>query len=83
LRIAKVNPVTGTQDLAPVFAIDKTGVIILWNNAIEQLTGYRSGDMIGKGNREYAIPFFGELRPMLVDYIAVSTDKRLSGKFPE
>jgi PAS domain S-box-containing protein len=66
----------------PVFAIDKTGVVILWNKAIEQLTGYQSKDMIGKGNREYAIPFFGEPRPMLVDYIVISTDKRLSGKFP-
>ena len=66
----------------PVFAIDKTGVIILWNKAIEHLTGYQSKDMIGKGNREYAIPFFGEPRPMLVDYVVISTDKRLSGKFP-
>jgi PAS domain S-box-containing protein len=66
----------------PVFAIDKTGVVILWNKAIEQLTGYQSKDMIGKGNREYAIPFFGEPRPMLVDYIVISTDKRQSGKFP-
>jgi PAS domain S-box-containing protein len=66
----------------PIFAIDKTGVIILWNKAIERLTGYLSKDMIGKGKREYAIPFFGEPRPMLVDYIVISTDKRLSGKFP-
>jgi PAS domain S-box-containing protein len=66
----------------PVFAIDKTGVVILWNKAIEQLTGYLSRDMIGKGNREYAIPFFGEPRPMLVDYIVISTDKRLSGQLP-
>ena len=66
----------------PVFAIDKTGVIIIWNKAIEQLTGVRSGDMVGKGNREYSIPFFGKRRPMLVDYIVISTDKRLSGKLP-
>ena len=66
----------------PIFAIDKTGVIILWNKAIERLTGYLSKDMIGKGKREYAIPFYGEPRPMLVDYIVISTDKRLSGKFP-
>jgi PAS domain S-box-containing protein len=66
----------------PIFAIDKTGVIILWNKAIERLTGYLSKDMIGKGNREYSIPFFGDPRPMLVDYIVISTDKRLSGKFP-
>jgi len=66
----------------PVFAIDKTGVIITWNRAMEQLTGVSSKEMVGKGNREYAIPFYGEPRPMLVDYIVISTDKRQSGKFP-
>jgi PAS domain S-box-containing protein len=66
----------------PVFAIDKTGVVIIWNKAMEQLTGVKSKEMVGKGNREYAIPFFGEPRPMLVDYIVISTDKRQSGKFP-
>ncbi|MFY9800801.1 MAG: PAS domain S-box protein [Methanoregula sp.] len=66
----------------PVFAIDKTGVIITWNKAIEQLTGISSKEMVGKGKREYAIPFYGEPRPMLVDYIVISTDKRQSGKFP-
>jgi hypothetical protein len=49
---------------------------------MEQLTGVQSKEMVGKGNREYAIPFFGEPRPMLVDYIVISTDKRQSGKFP-
>ena len=67
---------------SPVFAIDKTGVVISWNKAIELLTGIKAKDMLGKGNREYAIPFYGEPRPMLVDYIVISTDKRQSGKFP-
>jgi PAS domain S-box-containing protein len=66
----------------PVFAIDKTGVIITWNKAMEQLTGISAKEMVGKGKREYAIPFYGEPRPMLVDYIVISTDKRQSGKFP-
>jgi PAS domain S-box-containing protein len=75
---------SGTIDTLehPVFAIDKTGVIITWNRAMEQLTGVSSREMVGKGNREYAIPFYGEPRPMLVDYIVISTDKRQSGKFP-
>ncbi len=75
---------SGTIDALehPVFAIDKTGVIITWNRAMEQLTGVSSREMVGKGNREYAIPFYGEPRPMLVDYIVISTDKRQSGKFP-
>jgi PAS domain S-box-containing protein len=67
---------------SPVFAIDKTGVIITWNKAMEQLTGFSAKEMVGKGKREYAIPFYGEPRPMLVDYIVISTDKRQSGKFP-
>ena len=66
----------------PVFAIDKTGIIITWNKAMEQLTGVSAKEMVGKGNREYAIPFYGDPRPMLVDYIVISTDKRQSGKFP-
>ena len=66
----------------PVFAIDKTGVIITWNKAMEHLTGVTAKEMVGKGNREYAIPFYGEPRPMLVDYIVISTHKRQSGKFP-
>jgi PAS domain S-box-containing protein len=66
----------------PVFAIDKTGVIITWNKAMEQLTGVPATEMVGKGNREYAIPFYGEPRPMLVDYVVISSDKRQSGKFP-
>jgi PAS domain S-box-containing protein len=78
------NTFTKTIDTLenPVFAIDKTGVVIIWNKAMEELTGVQSKEMIGKGNREYAIPFFGEPRPMLVDYIVISTDKRQSGKFP-
>ena len=78
------NTFTGTIETLenPVFAIDKTGVVIAWNKAIEKLTGVSAKDMVGKGNREYAIPFYGEPRPMLVDYIVISTDKRQSGKFP-
>ena len=49
---------------------------------MEQLTGFSAKEMVGKGKREYAIPFYGEPRPMLVDYIVISTDKRQSGKFP-
>ena len=78
------NTFTKTIDTLenPVFAIDKTGVVIAWNKAIEKLTGVSAKDMVGKGKREYAIPFYGEPRPMLVDYIVISTDKRQSGKFP-
>jgi PAS domain S-box-containing protein len=53
----------------PVFAVDKKGVIIAWNKALEQLTGVTAAAMIGKGDREYAVPFYGKPAPMLIDHI--------------
>ncbi len=64
----------------PVFAINKAGIVIAWNRAMEQLTGIETKAMMHKGNREYAIPFYGEAKPMLVDYIVMSDDKNKSVK---
>ena len=47
--------------------IDSEGKVIAWNRAIEEMTGIKSADMIGRGNFEYALPFFNERRPLLVD----------------
>ena len=47
--------------------IDAEGKVLAWNRALEHLTGIRSEDMLGKGNYEYAIPFYGEKRPVLID----------------
>ncbi|MDD4653764.1 MAG: PAS domain S-box protein, partial [Methanothrix sp.] len=53
----------------PTFVIDKTGKVIAWNRAIEVMTGIGAGEMLGKGNHEYALPFYGERRPMLADLV--------------
>jgi PAS domain S-box-containing protein len=49
------------------FVIDREGKIITWNKSTEMITGVSKADMIGKGNYEYAIPFYGEHRPVLID----------------
>jgi CheY-like chemotaxis protein len=54
---------------APVFAVDKSGVIIAWSTKIADLTGVSAEEMVGKGNREYAVPFYGKPGPMLIDYV--------------
>ena len=51
------------------FAIDANGRIIAWNKAIEGMTGFKAGEMIGKGNYEHALPFYGERLPILIDYV--------------
>ena len=47
--------------------IDREGRVIAWNRAIEALTGVRKEDILGRGDYEYALPFYGERRPILVD----------------
>ena len=51
------------------FAIDQDGVIIAWNEAAERLTGVKAEYMLGKGNHEYAIPFYGIRKPVLMDLV--------------
>lgn len=55
--------------------IDEKGVVISWNRAIEEMTGIKAEDMIGKGNYEYSLPFYGERRPILIDLVNKSNAK--------
>ncbi len=50
-------------------AIDRHGIVIAWNRAIEAMTGVTKAEMIGKGGYAYAKPFYGEVRPVLVDLV--------------
>ena len=47
--------------------IDKEGRVIAWNRAMEAMTCVKAGEMIGKGNHEYSLPFYGDRRPILID----------------
>lgn len=50
-------------------AIDTEGRAIIWNKATEEMTGVKAENIIGKGDYEYAIPFYGKRRPILVDLL--------------
>lgn len=56
-------------DLLPdaVLAIDIDGKVIAWNRAMEEMTGAKAGDMLGRGDHEYSLPFYGTRRPILID----------------
>ena len=56
------------------FVIDKEGKVIAWNRAIEALTGFKAEDMLGKGNYEHALPFYGRRRPILIDLVLRSQE---------
>jgi PAS domain S-box-containing protein len=51
------------------FVINREGIVVAWNKAMEDLTGVPAASMLGKGNYEYALPFYGERKPMLANLI--------------
>jgi len=62
------------------FAIDLAGNVIAWNRAIEEMTGVKAEEMLGRGNQEYSIPFYGMRRPILIDLI-FRQDKEITKEY--
>jgi PAS domain S-box-containing protein len=61
--------------------IDREGKVISWNKAIEEMTGVAAKDMLGKGDHEYSIPFYGERRPILIDLV-FEENEEIKKKYP-
>jgi two-component system cell cycle sensor histidine kinase/response regulator CckA len=64
-----------------MFVIDADKKVIAWNRAIEQMTGVPKAEMIGKGDYEYALPFYGERRPILIDLALLPDVEFEKGKY--
>ena len=76
------NLVEITQSIPePTFAIDTQGTVISWNKAMESLTGVPASDILNKGQYEYALPFYGVRRPVLIDLVLKHDDAYLSSHY--
>ena len=62
------------------FVIDDQGKVIAWNKAIEEMTGFEASYMLGKSNYEYAIPFYGKRRPILID-LALKPQQEIEAEY--
>jgi|GEM_PF-803633 len=51
------------------FVIDRDSKVIAWNRAIEKMTGMSKEEVLGSGDYNYSIPFYGFRRPILIDLI--------------
>jgi len=60
-----------TIDFLPdaTFAVDLSGKVIAWNRAIEEMTGVKAAEILGKGDYEYTRAFYSMRRPMLIDLV--------------
>ena len=62
------------------FVIDIEGRVITWNKAMEEMTGLKAADILGKGNYEYALPFYGTRRPILINLV-LEPDSEMEKKY--
>ncbi|MBN2575246.1 MAG: response regulator [Deltaproteobacteria bacterium] len=54
--------------------VDAQGKVVAWNKAMEEMTGKKAAEMLGKGDYEYAVPFYAERRPALIDMVTVPNE---------
>lgn len=62
------------------FVIDTNGVVTHWNRAMEEISRVPKAMMLGKGNYEYALPFYGMWRPVLIDLV-LERDAATEGEY--
>jgi PAS domain S-box-containing protein len=66
----------------PTMVIDQQGKLTAWNRAMEELTGVKAANLIGQGDHAYAVPFYGERRPILIDLV-FAPEEELAAKYKE
>ena len=74
LWFSKMNESKKADDLIdfvpiPMLSLDTGGITTAWNKAVEDMTGWKASRVLGKGNHECSLPFYGIRRPMIVDLI--------------
>jgi PAS domain S-box-containing protein len=52
----------------PTFVVDSEHKVVAWNRAMEELSGVPADKMLGRGDYAYAVPFYGEAMPVLIDH---------------
>jgi PAS domain S-box-containing protein len=62
------------------FVVDQEGVVIAWNRAMEEMTGIIAREMVGRGDYEYSLAFYGSRRPILIDMI-LKPDEEIEKKY--
>ncbi len=64
------------------FVIDGQKRVVVWNHAMEELTGVPSAQILGKADHEYSLPFYGCRRPILIDLVT-SDDTLIRQQYPD
>jgi len=60
--------------------LDTKGRVIIWNKAMEKMTGIPATEIIGKGSHAHAVPFYGEARPQLID-LTLADNEEIASRY--
>lgn len=64
----------------PTMVIDRDGRVMAWNRAMEVLTEVKASSILGKGDYEYAMPFYGIRRPVMLDLV-IDFDEEIASQY--
>lgn len=57
----------------PLYIMNTDGVLVMWNQAMTDLSGWNSAQMLGQGDGQNAVPFYGEKR-LTVPHLILEPD---------
>ena len=64
------------------YVVDNDRQVIVWNSAMEKLSGISKEEMLGKDDNAYTIPFYGERRQNLLDLLD-ENDEELAARYQD
>ncbi|SHJ80942.1 diguanylate cyclase [Desulfofundulus thermosubterraneus] len=69
--VEKMNLLERIVDSFPdaTLVVDHKGKVLVWNRAMEEMTGVKREEILGRGEYAYAVPFYGEKRPILANIL--------------
>ena len=87
LWVSKLNTAKRLADLIEflpnaTIGIDHRGIATVWNPAVEKMTGWKAQRIIGKGDYEYALPFYDMRRPLICNLV-LQPDPKWEATYPE
>jgi PAS domain S-box-containing protein len=51
------------------FVLNEDKQVVAWNRAMEEMTGTSKEEILGQSDYAYAVPFYGERRPIAIDLV--------------
>ncbi|ACL15447.1 PAS domain S-box protein [Methanosphaerula palustris] len=66
----------------PTMVIDRTGVVVAWNHALELLSGVSASDILGKERESYTAWISDHTGPILIDYVLQQDHEEIKKAYP-